>query len=192
MLAVDDQERLLGLRQIADPLVVAEWFELELLAGEQQHRAGNHRLARLVAVEVADLPYLPADQRALERLRAALDRLDEALDGVGELFPVRVAADRCAALAVEPGDEMDLAQQVFGRVADEVELRLLLTHPQGEHDDLSSNAVGFAVERPASLAPGPATTARELAELEAAAGDTGAPSAGATARRAGPAVFRLR
>jgi hypothetical protein len=53
--------------------------------GEQQHRARDHRLPRLVAVEVLDLADLSAVEIALERLAVLLDRLHVALDVVGLL-----------------------------------------------------------------------------------------------------------
>ena len=46
VLAVDDQEVAARLDQVAGALHALQRLELELLRGEQQHRAGDHRLTR--------------------------------------------------------------------------------------------------------------------------------------------------
>jgi hypothetical protein len=133
VLAVDDQEVAARFDQVAGAFHAGERLEVELLGGEQEDCARDHRLPRLVAVEVFDLLHLPAVQRALEGLAVLLDRLHVALDFVEFLLAAEVAADGLAAIAIEARDEADLAEQILGRVADEVELRLLLAHAQGEH-----------------------------------------------------------
>jgi hypothetical protein len=55
VLAVDDQEVAARFDEVAGALHALHGLELELLRREQQHRARDHRLARLVAVEVLDL-----------------------------------------------------------------------------------------------------------------------------------------
>ena len=45
VLAVDDQELAVGLCQVADVVELAERLEVQLLGGEQQHRARDRRLA---------------------------------------------------------------------------------------------------------------------------------------------------
>jgi hypothetical protein len=55
VLAVDDQEPVARLAEIAHALVAAERLERQLLGREQEHGAGDQRLAGLGADEVADL-----------------------------------------------------------------------------------------------------------------------------------------
>jgi hypothetical protein len=59
------------------PAAVAVGAEIELLAGVQQHRAGDRRLRHRGFVEVDELAHLGARQAALEGVVGALDLGDE-------------------------------------------------------------------------------------------------------------------
>src|SRR6185503_19637845 len=135
MLAVDDQERRARHRKVAHLRVLPELAERELFRREQQHRSRNDRLVGLVAEEVADLAHLAPVQLALKGAGPALDRPHEALHVVDFLGVLGrgISADDFAAVAIKTSLESDVLEQVLGRITHEIELGVLLAHPQCEH-----------------------------------------------------------
>jgi len=102
---------------------------------KQQHGARNRRLTDGGLVEIRDGLDLGARELALKGLVAALDPGDELGDLV--LFGDLGRRDLLA-FAVEPADELDLPEQVFRRIGDEVEDAVLLTDPRGKHNSCAS------------------------------------------------------
>ena len=132
VLAVDDQEFLLRLGQVADAFD-AGGAEAELFGGEQEDRARDRRLRDRRFVEVLERLDLGLGQRALERLVGALDLGDE----LGDLVLVGdFHRGDFLALAVEAADETHLAKQVLRRDAGEVKNAVFLAYLRGKHGDL--------------------------------------------------------
>ena len=123
VLAVDDQALGGRLRQV--PRAVAIGAEIQLLAGVQQHRAGDRRLRHRGFIEIGELAHLGARQAALEGAIRTLDLGDE----LGDIVVLRDARRRdLLALAVETADETHLRKQVLRPVRSEVEDPVLLAN----------------------------------------------------------------
>src|SRR5262245_10078857 len=130
VLAVDHEEALARLLQVADVLELAQRVEAQLLGREQEHRARDRRLAHGRLVEILDGRDLRARDLALEGRVALLDLPDE--DGhlvvAGDLLRLDAPV-----LGVEAADEADLREQVLCRVRDEVEDAVLLADLGRDH-----------------------------------------------------------
>src|SRR6185295_17719665 len=130
MLAIDDEILPAGFLQVAHVLKCPHRTEVQPLGCEQQDGPGNGWLAHRRFVEVLDGPNLGAPELPLKGLIVALDLGDE----LGNLIVIGHFRRRdLLALAIEAAHEADFAQQVFGRVGDEVEQTVLLTNLRGEH-----------------------------------------------------------
>ncbi len=137
MLPVDDQVFFARLLQVAHVLQLAHGGEVQRFRSEQQHGAGDGRLAHGGFIEVADGLDLALRHGALERIVLALDLLDEARHLV--LLVDRGGGNGRFALGIEAADEADAAQHVFARVAHEVEAGVLLGNAGGDHGPKDSD-----------------------------------------------------
>jgi hypothetical protein len=108
------------------------FFGAQRVAREQQHRAGDGRLADRRLVVVLDGGDLRARQLALEGGVGPLDLADEG----GHLVVVARLFGREAAfsLGVEARDEADALEQILGRVSGEIEDAVLLAYLGREHE----------------------------------------------------------
>ena len=103
----------------------------ELVGREEQHRAGDGRLAHRGLVEVLDRAHLRPRHLPLEGGVGPLDLRDE-VRHVVVAFGF-FGRDGSFALGVEARDEAHLVEQVLGGIGGEVEDAVLLAYLRGEH-----------------------------------------------------------
>ncbi len=131
VLAVDDEVLATRLLEVAHVVERLYRLEAQHVGREQQHRAGDRRLAHDGVVEVADRRNLAAGQLALERRVRVLDLGDEAGDLVVRR-PV-VGGEALLPLGVKPGNEANAIEQILGPVGREVKDAVFLAYLRGEH-----------------------------------------------------------
>src|SRR5436190_14380899 len=132
VLAVDHEEQPARLAQVAHRLVVPQALELQGLVGEEQDGSGDERLGSGGLEEIDDRLDLAAVQRTLKRLVALLDGGDE----VGNLVVAGGLRRDAFAFEMEAADEADLAKEVGGLVAHEVEGPFLLADAGSKHNSI--------------------------------------------------------
>src|SRR5437660_169629 len=129
VLAVDDEELGLRLRQLADP-VGTGCLEAQFFRGKQQYRSRDGRLGDRRLIKVLELAHLGPGKGSLEGAVGALDFGDE----LGDLILVGdTRRDDLLAFAVKTADEADFGEQLGSADAAEVEDAILLANLRGKH-----------------------------------------------------------
>jgi len=153
VLAVNDEELCLGLRELSDAVLPAQGLEAQLFRSEEQHGSRDGGLGDCGFVEILELAYLRAGQRSLERPVGPLD-LGYELRDIVVLGDAR--GGDFLAFAVEAADEADLGEQLRGPHAAEVEDSVLLANLGGKH---VSSPIPFQAGVGPSCVPWPRATA---------------------------------
>src|SRR6266404_1419887 len=130
MLAVDDQELLIRILQLANGLVAILRLETQLLRGKKQYGSGYRRLADRRFIEITNRLDLGARDHSLECFFAPLDPPDKLRHVV--LFGYLLRLDFLA-LVVKSADEPHLAEQLLGGVCREIKHRIFLPNPCCHH-----------------------------------------------------------
>ena len=131
MLAVDDQVLPLGFAEKPDGVGVAHLLEAQRLVGEEEHRAGYHRLCHDRPIKIHDLFNLLAIQNALKAFLASFNAGDELGDIIMLRYPTLLDF---LALEIIPAGESNLFEQVGRFVGNEVEGTIFLAHARRKHD----------------------------------------------------------